>query len=81
MRPAPCQISFLRIALRFGHELSSKEKKRVLVEECDQWSLGGDEPSYPKDQLLHLRATGQLAGQNHIERHRPIQAHLARALG
>src|SRR5205823_6427323 len=28
---------------------------------------------------LHLRATGQLAGENHFERHGPIQAHLARA--
>ena len=28
---------------------------------------------------LHLRAAGQLAGQNHFERHGPIQAHLARA--
>ena len=28
---------------------------------------------------LHLSATGQLAGQNHFERHGPIQAHLARA--
>ena len=28
---------------------------------------------------LHLRATGQLAGQNHFERHRPVQTHLARA--